>query len=68
MDVAELKKLPTLKWQYVAELKKLPTLKWQLEKVEKTTQYIPQIPPKAQQWQYLRILEVGIKLGLKKEN
>lgn len=42
--------------------------KMTVEKVEKTTQYIPQIPPKAWPCQYLRILEMGIKLDLKKEN
>lgn len=38
------------------------------EKVEKATQYVPQNPQTAQQRQYLIILEVGIKWGLKKED
>lgn len=39
-----------------------------VEKVEKATQDIPQNPQTARHWQYLIILEVGIKLGLKKED
>ena len=39
-----------------------------VEKVEKPTQYIPQNPQTAQQWQCLIILEMGIKLGLINED
>lgn len=38
------------------------------EKVQKAAHYIPQNPQTAQRWEYLIILEMGTKLGLKKED